>query len=75
MLLFCGQSRSIYLNLFSETNYKKPKIFLLSFYHSLALHTELEKTLTPTLLDWGWLYDILDMDDFKFQNITKDKAP
>ena len=51
----------MYLNLFSETNYKKQKNIFLSFSHSFALHTGLEKTRTTTLLYWYWLFDILDL--------------
>ena len=47
---------------------------MLSFYHSLALHTELEKTRTPNLLEWGWLYDILDMDLKNTQSTLRDSV-
>ena len=41
---------------------QKAKKYFASVLHSLALHTGLEKTRASTLLEWGWLYDILDMD-------------
>ena len=46
LLILHPYSRSSYLNLFSETNYKKKQNVLLSFYHSLALHTGLKKVET-----------------------------
>ena len=74
LLILRAESRSSYLNLFSETNCKKTKNILLPFYHSLALHTGLEKTRTSTLLDWGWLYGILDMDLKNTQTALRDSV-
>ena len=61
LLILRAYLRSIYLNLFSETKYKKQKSNFLSFSHSLALHTGPEKTRTTTLLYWDWLFDIIDL--------------
>ena len=52
--------------------FRNEKNIFLSFYHSLSLHTGLEKTRTTTLLDSDWLYDILDLDLKNTQTTLRD---
>ena len=43
-------------------------------YHSLVLHTWIEKTRITTLLDSDWLYDILDLDLKNTQTTLRDSV-